>query len=133
MYNRYNGDQWDDIRNFLGVHYRFNTRLDTPFWRACRTDTALHGAEPIVEFYRENGPSVVAGVTMVHPSNSFGLDGFIALLLGQGVPHQKPYTPTPREREFLARRREQLAADARHGMDVKETLAALRRPDVKWA
>ena len=60
LYNRYNGGQWDDIRNFLAVHYKFNTRLDTPFWRHCREHVALHGAEPVVDFYRENGPSVVA-------------------------------------------------------------------------
>src|SRR5205823_7761667 len=36
LYNRYNGDQWDDIRNFLAIHYKFNTRLETPFWRACQ-------------------------------------------------------------------------------------------------
>ena len=32
---------WDAIRDFLSVHYRFNTRLDTPFWRACRSDVDL--------------------------------------------------------------------------------------------
>ena len=31
LYNRYNGDQWDDIRNFLAIHYKFNTRLETPW------------------------------------------------------------------------------------------------------
>ena len=33
--NRYNARAWDDIRDFLAVHYKFNTRIDTPFWRAC--------------------------------------------------------------------------------------------------
>src|SRR5690606_35057058 len=75
LYNSYNGEQWDDIRNFLAIHYKFNTRVNTPFWQACREDTALHRAEDIVEFYRENGPSVVAGVALVHPTNSFKIDG----------------------------------------------------------
>lgn len=132
LFNRYNGDQWDDIRNFLAVHYRFNTRLDTPFWRHCRSATALHGAEPIVEFYRENGPSVVAGITLVHASNSFRMDGYLALLVGQQVPHQKPYDAPPVEREFWRRHRSQLASEARAGMTVEQALHALRTPGLKW-
>jgi tryptophan halogenase len=133
LYNRYNADQWDDIRNFLAIHYKFNTRLNTPFWQACRNDTALHGAEEIVEFYRENGPSVIAGVTLVHPSNSFKMDGFLALLVGQDVPHRKRYTPTPEESNFWRQRCLRLAQEARNGMDVNEALAAIRSPNVKLA
>lgn len=59
LYNRYNAEQWDDIRDFLAVHYAFNTRLDTEFWRACWADTDLGGAAPVVEWYRENGPSAL--------------------------------------------------------------------------
>jgi tryptophan halogenase len=133
LYNRYNADQWDDIRNFLAVHYRFNTRLDTPFWRACRSDTALHGAAEIIEYYQENGPSVLADVALVHPSNSFRLDGFLAMLVGQNVPHQKPYTPPAAEHNFLHQHRQRLAAEARNGMDVKQALQAIRSPNLKWA
>ncbi|HEV8541577.1 MAG TPA: tryptophan 7-halogenase [Verrucomicrobiae bacterium] len=133
LYNRYNADQWDDIRNFLAIHYKFNTRLNTPFWEACRQETALHRADEIVEFYRENGPSVLAGVTLVHPSNSFKMDGFLALLVGQNVPHHKPYDPSPDEKAFWRQHCLRLQDEARRGMDVKETLAAIRSPDVKLA
>jgi tryptophan 7-halogenase len=133
LYNRYNADQWDDIRNFLAVHYKFNTRLQTPFWRACQNETALHGAADIVEFYSENGPSVLAGVTLVHPSNSFRMDGFMALLVGQNVPHQKPYAAPPEERAFWKQYCLRLAEEAKRGMTVKESLDALRAPGVKLA
>ncbi len=133
LYNQYNGDQWDDIRNFLAVHYKFNTRLDTPFWQACRSDTALHGAQRIVDWYRENGPSVLPGATLVHPSNSFRMDGYLAMLVGQNVPHDKPYDPTQKEREFWGRYCLGLAEEARQGMDVSEVLRAIRRPGLKWS
>jgi tryptophan halogenase len=133
LYNRYNADQWDDIRNFLAIHYKFNSRLDTPFWRACRDDTALHGAQLIVDFYRENGPSAVAREAMIHPSNYFGLDGYLVLLIGQNVAHGKPYSPPPAEQNFWRHRCQQLAAEARRAMDVKEALQALRQPGTKWA
>jgi tryptophan halogenase len=133
LYNRFNGSQWDDIRNFLAIHYKFNTRFDTPFWQAVRADAKLHGAEDIVEWYRENGPSVLAGVALVHPSNSFRMDGFIALLVGMNVPYDKVYYPTPAEQEFWWQHRQQLAAEAHRGMNSEEVLQVLRTPGIQLA
>ncbi len=132
LYNRYNGDQWDDIRNFLAVHYKFNTRYDTPFWRAVRADARLHGAEDIVEWYQDNGPSVLGGTVLVHSSNSFRMDGFLALLVGQNVPYKKRHEPTARELEFWQRYRQQLAVEAQAGMSSEEALQALRTPGLQW-
>lgn len=134
LYNRYNAIQWDDIRDFLAVHYRFNTRLNTPFWKSCRADVNLHGARDLVDFYLENGPSVVAGTVLLHHSNSFRMDGYLVMLIGQAVPHKKPYLPTPAESAFWRNRSMQLAAEAKErGMGVKDALAALRNPNVKWS
>ncbi len=132
LYNRYNTAAWDDIRDFLAVHYKFNTRLNTPFWRAARNDVALHKAAAIADFYRENGPSVVAAAALLHPSNSFGMDGYLAMLVGQQVPHGKPWTPSTAERDFWRQRSQKLAAYAQTGMTVKEALTALRSPNLKW-
>ena len=132
LYNDYNARAWDDIRDFLAVHYKFNTRLDTPFWQACRNDTALHGAAFLAQFYRENGPSVVAGAQLLHPSNSFGMDGYLALLVGQNVPHSKPFTPPPKEKEIWRNRCNTWAMEARRGLDVKQCLEAIRKPGMKW-
>lgn len=133
LFNVYNAQQWDDIRDFLAIHFRFNTRLDTPFWRACCADTALHGAQPIVDWYQENGPSVVAGTVLVHPSNSFRMDGYLTLLVGQNVPHNKPYDAPPAERDFWRRYCQALEVEARKGMDVAEALRAIRKPGLNWA
>lgn len=133
LYNKYNGDQWDDIRNFLAVHYKFNTRYDTPFWQAVRADAKLHGAEPIVEWYQENGPSVLAGVALVHPSNSFRMDGFLALLVGQNVPYQKRHLPTAAEQDFWRKYRAELAVEAKRGMTSEEVLKILHTPGLAWS
>jgi len=133
LYNDYNAQAWDDIRDFLAIHYKFNTRLDTPFWRACRHDTQLHGAEFLVDFYKENGPSVVAGAQLLHPSNSFGMDGYLALLVGQEVPHAKPFTPPPNETKVWRDRCNTWAMEARRAMDVRQCLEAIRRPGMKWS
>ena len=126
LYNRFNGQAWDDIRDFLAVHYRFNTRLDTPFWRACRHDTALHGAEFLVKFYEENGPSVIAGAQLLHASNSFGMDGYLALLVGQNVPHGKPYAASEAEARMWRDKCRLWGAEAARGLDVRQCLAATR-------
>ncbi len=131
LYNDYNAQAWDDIRDFLAVHYAFNTRLDTPFWQACRADTKLHGAQFLVDFYKENGPSVVAGAQLLHPSNSFGMDGYLAMLIGQNVPHGKPYTPPAAEKKIWDSRLSGWNAEARRAFDVKEALAVIRKTGIK--
>ena len=130
-YNRFSAQAWDDIRDFLAVHYAFNTRLDTPFWVACRNDTQLHGAQPLVDFYRENGPSVVYGPQLLHSSNSFGMDGYLTLLLGQNVPHEKPYHCPPKEGELWRNRTAKWHHDAQRGLTVKESLTSIRKHGFK--
>ncbi len=76
---------WDEVRNFLAIHYRFNRRCDTPFWRHCRQNTNLAGAAPLVELYRESGPSTLCG-TLLPSGHIFGYDGFMTLLIGQRIP-----------------------------------------------
>ena len=132
LYNRYNGEQWDDIRNFLAIHYKYNTLYDTPFWRAACADVKLHGGDDIVEWYRENGPSALAGVALVHPSNSFRLDGFLAMLVCQDVPHERPHEPTAAERAFWRQYRADLAAQARQGMTSEEVLEIVHSPNTNW-
>jgi len=132
LYNQYNTRAWDDIRDFLAVHYKFNRRLDTPFWQACRADTALHDASFLVEFYKENGPSVVAGAQLLHPSNSFGMDGYLAMLIGQNVPHAKPYDAPDKERTVWNQRCHTWDVEARRALDVKQSLAAIRGPNMRW-
>ncbi|MCC6233859.1 MAG: tryptophan 7-halogenase [Verrucomicrobiales bacterium] len=133
LYNRFNAQAWDDIRDFLAVHYRFNTRLDTPFWIAARHETQLHGAEFLVQFYKENGPSIVAGAQLLHPSNSFGMDGYLALLVGQLVPHQKPHHPSPAEASAWNKRLRTWSADAERGLTVRQCLDSIRLPGTPWS
>lgn len=132
LYNTYNTRAWDDIRDFLAVHFRFNTRLNTEYWRACREDSELHGAEVPVRFFRENGPSVLAEPVLFDPNNSFGMEGYLAMLLGQRVPHSKPYTPPPQEATLWRERLANYGAHARRGFTVEQTLAAIRAGNPAW-
>jgi tryptophan 7-halogenase len=133
-YNRIVARMWEEIRDFLAVHYRFNTRLDTAFWQHCRQATPLHTAERIVAYYQENGPSTVFASELLTPETSiFQLEGFYALLLGQKVPHQRIRKPSPAEQETLDTLRKTNLAEAHGGFTVPESLALIRGPYWQWS
>jgi len=130
--NELNANAWDEIRDFLAVHYAFNTRLDTPFWKACRTETDLAGAARIAEYYRENGPTSLGKHILVSATNAFQLDGYLALLVGQMVPHAPVDPPTAAETKTWRTRLTSLAAEAQRGFTVGQALQAIRSPGWKW-
>ena len=129
-YNKRNRQTWDDIRRFLAVHYKFNTRLDTPFWRAARADTDLAGAEEFVEFYEENGPSVAWKHTLITGRDVFGFEGWLAMMVGQKVPYRRQFVPDEHERQVWRQIREQNRAQAAAGLTVRESIEVVRSP--RW-
>ena len=133
LYNKYNTEGWDEIRDFLAVHYAFNTRLDNEFWRACRSDTDLAGAAPVVEWYRENGPSALVKGILIPEQNSFGFEGYLAMLVGMKVPHVRQYSPPPAEAKAWRDRAAAYAHAALNGLTVKDCLTALRKGGVMKA
>ena len=133
LYNRFNGQTWDSIRGFLAIHYKFNTRLDTPFWKHCREHTDLAGAEPVVEYYRENGPDGIWGSTLLNnPHDQFTISGYLTMLTGMKVPYRKTWEPTDRDRALFNQRRQQFRDFALKAMPVRDVLAAIRSPSWVW-
>lgn len=130
LYCGYNTRKWDDIRDFLALHYAFNTRAETPFWKTCREDTDLAGGRRMVQFYRENGPSILAESELFDPANSFGIDGFLTHLVHMAVPHAKPWEAPPAERKIWKERLAGFASHARSGYGVKELLQLIRQRGV---
>jgi tryptophan halogenase len=127
------GRLWDEIRDFLAIHYRFNQRLDTPFWRYCREHVALHGAQRLVEFYQENGPTFCLEVELLTPAQSiFQLEGFWLHLLGMGVPHGREDRLSAAERAQWATLRAANRAVGAQGLTVEETLRVLHDPRWRW-
>lgn len=129
LYNRMHAQYWDPIRNFLTIHYKYNTRLDTPFWRECREKTDLAGGAEIAEYYEENGPEAYWGPGLINnPHDQFGVNGYFTLLAGMKAPFRRTYVPGPQEIErFNQLRRANLEAALRC-MSVRDVLAAVRSP-----
>ena len=133
LYNRFNAQFWDSIRGFLAIHYKFNTRLDTPFWKHCREHTELAGGEPVVEYYRENGPDGTWGATLLNnPHDQFTISGYLTMLTGMRVPYRKTWQPTDRDRALFNQRRQQFREFALKAMPVRDVLAAIRSPSWVW-
>lgn len=133
LYNEANSQSWDEIRDFLAVHYAFNDKLDTPFWKECRDQTPLRKAEEIVRFYRENGPTSFSSGYLMASNNSFGLSGYLAMLVGQRLPHSKPYQPSPKELQVWKKHLSAAEKRAKNGLTVGEALKIVRSPGWKWS
>jgi tryptophan 7-halogenase len=89
------GAHWDYLRWFLALHYRFNRRLDTPFWRAARSDVDISGFDDLVARYRHEGAGPwMDGRRPVHGDPAFGFTGIATMLLGQHVASSRPPQPT---------------------------------------
>jgi tryptophan halogenase len=133
LINHAHARHWDTIRGFIALHYRFNTRLDTPFWRRCRAETDLVSAAPVVEYFQENGPDNFWEPGLIDPFDEFKFRGYATLLVGQSVPYANPYDPPEPARNTWRTLCRQNAEAAGRAMTVEETLHALRSPTWKWA
>jgi tryptophan halogenase len=131
-FNEFHGRNWDSIRGFIAMHYKFNDRLDTPFWRACRADTELGRAAPVVEYYRENGPSAMWEPTLFDEFDGFKTGGYAALLVGMRVPYERTHTPSDAELRLWEAKRRAFKEGALRAMTVREALGVIRDPRWRW-
>jgi tryptophan halogenase len=130
--NRRNAAYWDAIPRFLASHYKFNTMMDTPFWRAIWADCDLYGGEEYLEYYRQNGPDISFGDSLQDPHDQFKYVSHLVMYLGQNVPHANPYRSGPQEREAMNQWRAGRIAEATDGFTAEEALAIVRNPDWGW-
>jgi tryptophan halogenase len=132
LFNKRVGRGWDVIRQFLALHYRFNGRLDTPFWCECREKTDVCGAAEIVDYYRENGPGTLWSKQLLSHDDQFQMEGYLAMLVGQEVPYHASHRITDAERQAWAQYERRFEAQARAGFTVAEALALVRSPQWRW-
>lgn len=124
------GAHWDFLRWFLAVHYRYNRRLDTEFWRAARAEVDVSGLAEYLDRYERTGAYLRDGASLHAPSDpAFGHSGLMMMLLGQGVA-----APTIEPVVDAAGWRARVAAQRRlvdRALPQDEALAVLHaRPDL---
>jgi tryptophan halogenase len=126
VFNDVHARGFDCVRWFLGLHYQFNTRLNTPFWTDCRAGVDCSATKPIVDYFRENGPSALFRTALLDAHDPFGVEGYLALLVGQRVPYRKSYQPTAADLQNWQQVKRTIAATADHAMGVAEAITWFR-------
>ena len=135
LFNRCFADWWDGIRDFLALHFRFNTLLSNPYWTACNNEADVAGSADFLAFYRENGPCGFGRHLLkstIGTDNQFGIEGFLTMMVGMKVPYQACHSVTPEERARLQRHMEVNRAVARKGMTAAEALRYVKHPQWEW-
>jgi tryptophan halogenase len=129
--NRRFRETWDDVRDFLAMHYRLNRRFDTPFWQDCRAKTPLGGAEELVATYAETGPALSLSELM--PAASiFGYTGYINLLVGQRAPTKIRTRLTEDESRYWQTHRERILEEVKPALPVKDALLRVYKECRFW-
>jgi tryptophan 7-halogenase len=123
---------WDELRDFLTLHFWANSLLDTPYWRHCRNDADISSLKPLLEFYRDCGPTGFARYLLNNIGSYFGIEGFLVMLVGNQVPYCNRHNPTNAEWQIVNRRREKFKQQAQQGLDVRQALAFVRHPQWHW-
>lgn len=87
------GRDWDRLRWFLSVHYKFNQRLDTRFWQDVRANADVSGLQTALDLFKSCGPlsllprAIRTSLTEATGIFFYGLAGLDNILLGQKVPY----------------------------------------------
>lgn len=107
------GAHWDWLRWFLAVHYRFNRRIDSPFWRDVHLTTDWSGLEAAHKDFLAHGPLSARDPDAPMPRLAgdvvFGPRGLDIVMLGQGVvPKALPRRTSATEWRELATMRERM-------------------------
>ncbi len=125
IFNRIQLKNWEIIRDFLALHYKFNSRLDTPFWRAVQNDVDLGALPELVEYYKEVGPDLSL-LTVELKRDFFTAEGYLAMLVGQQVPYRNRLPKDDPQRAKWKMFTARLEAFAKNGVPMGEYLALAR-------
>ena len=112
---------WDDVRDFLALHYKYNEHQDTPFWRHCRAESPLGSLEDMVDHYAEVGPSRLLA-RLTSNATIFGYGGYASMLLGLRVPTTVKREITHRERQRWDAYRKSNAVAASQTLQMRQAL-----------
>ena len=118
-YNRHTASQWEQIRDFLILHYKAVDRDDTAFWTDCRAMSIPDSLARKIELFRGRGR------LFRHEDDLFAESSWVAVLLGQGVLPQgyDPLVDTVND-EAVRRNLELMRAHVRRVAEAMPTHAA---------
>ncbi len=78
-FNRESIKEYEDVRDFIILHYKLGSRDDTEFWRYCTSMPVPERLERRMELFRSRGR------IFEEKGEQFGLSSWFAVLWGQGL------------------------------------------------
>ncbi len=126
--------EWKNIRDFLALHYRFNDRLKTPFWKFAVNETPLSGIEDYVRFYQEAGPTPL-GFQRLPKVDLFSQEGYLVMLLGMCVPWKgslKRGSLSVEQANILKFFKQGNALQAMQGVSTENLITKIRDASWQW-
>ena len=75
---------FEDIRDFIILHFKATRREDSDFWNYCRTMEVPDTLDAKLELWRSKGRIFREGAEL------FGTASWVAVLLGQGIVPEEP-------------------------------------------
>ncbi|HET7605922.1 MAG TPA: tryptophan halogenase family protein [Sphingomicrobium sp.] len=83
-YNRQMRDVFEDVRDFIILHFKATRRRDSDFWNYCRTMEIPDELAAKLELWRSKGRIFRQGAEL------FDIASWVAVLLGQGIVPEEP-------------------------------------------
>lgn len=98
---------WDTFRWFLGMHYKFNRKLDTPYWKWCAENTEIGDAAMVIDLFLQRPPLSASHFGTLSPYTAlealvFNSYSYDTLIYGQKV-LKSPTAPKMSKTEYLGR------------------------------
>lgn len=99
---------WDTFRWFIGMHYKYNRKLDTPFWKFARENTNIGDAQMIVDLFQQRPPLSASNFGTLSPYTAlealvFNSYSYDTLLFGQKILKSPLAKPAMSKEEYLHR------------------------------
>jgi tryptophan halogenase len=128
-YNRHMQLEFEQVRDFIILHYFATERDDTPFWNYCRTMKIPESLEYKIALFRE------AGRIFRYQEELFTTPSWVAVFLGQGIvpKHCDPIVsmiPTDEVRSSLESIRQGIATAAQSMPSHAEFIQRYCRADI---
>jgi tryptophan halogenase len=83
-YNRQMQDVFEDVRDFIILHFKVTRRDDSDFWNYCRRMDVPDKLAARLDLWRSKGRVFREGAEL------FGTSSWVAVLLGQGIVPEEP-------------------------------------------
>jgi Tryptophan halogenase. len=109
---------WDSFRWFVGMHYKLNKKLDTPFWKDVRDKAEIGSANAIIDLFNQRPPLSAGNLGTGSPYTAvnglvFNSYSYDTLLFGQKAVTKPLKKPAMTKEEYDSKVKSYLALTER--------------------